>query len=115
MAMSYPVRSLGAVAAVLGASCLPAAEPPVNGWERQEKATLAGQRWDVPVGYAPGLNRFLVLGGRTSWAEYKKPRPYDELAFDPAEGRWENRFPEGKDWGPRFGPCQAPAWKDEHW
>jgi hypothetical protein len=115
MAMSCSVRHLGTVVAFLGASCLAAAEPAVNVWERQEKATLTGQRWDVPVGYAPELNRFLVLGGRTSWAEYKKPRPYDDLSFDPTEGRWENRFPEGKDWGPRFGPCQAPAWKDEHW
>jgi hypothetical protein len=22
--------------------------------------------------------------------------------------------PQGKDWGPRFGPCQVPGWKDEH-
>ena len=94
-------------------SALPAAEP-ANTWRKLDKAVLTGQRWDIPLGYAPELKHFLVLGGRTAWADYKKPRSYDELALDLAEGQWENRFPAGKDWGPRFGPCQAPAWKDEH-
>ncbi|HKI38617.1 MAG TPA: kelch repeat-containing protein [Gemmataceae bacterium] len=90
------------------------AEPPANDWTRLEQGDIPGRRWDVPLGYAPGLNRFLVLGGRTSWDEYRKgPRPYDQLALDATEGRWENWLPRGKDWGPRFGPCKAPAWKDE--
>jgi hypothetical protein len=90
------------------------AAPPAHDWTRLERGDIPGQRWDVPLGYAPGLNRFLVLGGRTSWGEYRKgPRPYDQLAFDPTEGRWENWFPMGKDWGPRFGTCNAPVWKDE--
>ena len=88
--------------------------PPANDWTRLERGDISGQRWDVPLGYAPGLNRFLVLGGRTSWGEYRKgPRPYDQLALDAREGRWENWFPKGKDWGPRFGPCNAPSWKNE--
>lgn len=92
------------------------AEPqvPTNSWNRLEGATLTGQRWDVPVSYSPELKRFVVLGGRTSWADYKKPRPYDELALDIGKGQWENWFPLGKNWGPPFGFCQAPAWKDEH-
>jgi hypothetical protein len=90
------------------------AAPPANDWTRLEQGDIPGQRWDVPLGYAPGLNRFLVLGGRTSWGEYRKgPRPYDQLALDARAGRWENWFPRGKEWGPRFGPCRVPAWKDE--
>jgi hypothetical protein len=101
-------------AAIVGAAEPAAATAARNTWVKLEKATLTGQRWDVPLGYAPDLQRFLVLGGRTSWAEYKKPRPYDELALDLREGQWENWFPPGKDWGPRFGPGRAPAWKDEY-
>src|SRR5262249_9551245 len=52
---------------------------------------------------------------RITFADAKKPRSYDELALDMNEGRWENYFPLGKDWGPKFGPCQPPAWKDEGW
>jgi hypothetical protein len=86
------------------------AEPPTNDWTRLAQGDILGQRWDAPLGYAPGLNRFLILGGRTSWGEYRKgPRPYDQLALDAREGRWENWPPRGKDWGPRLGPCSAPA------
>src|SRR5262249_7562125 len=101
--------------ALLAAKGEPAAAPEAsNSWIKLEKATLTGQRWDIPLGYAPNLKRFLILGGRTSWAEYKKPRPFDQLALDQAKWQWENWFPRGKDWGPAFGPCQAPAWKDEY-
>jgi hypothetical protein len=90
------------------------AELPANVWHHVERGDIPGQRWDIPLGYAPEINRFLVLGGRTSWNEYRKgPRPYDQLALNSEEGRWENWLPRGKDWGPRFGPCKAPAWKDE--
>jgi hypothetical protein len=61
------------------------------------------------------LKRFLILGGRITYADAPKPRSYDQLALDPKEGRWENWFPRGKDWGPKFGPCQPPAWKNELW
>ena len=69
----------------------------------------------MPVGYSPELKRFLVLGGRISSAEVKKARSFDQLALDVKEGRWENWFPRGKDWGPKFGPSQPPAWKNELW
>lgn len=102
------------LAALLLVSASAGAAPPANVWTRLERGDIPGQRWDVPLGHAPGLDRFLVLGGRTSWGEYRKgPRPYDQLALDFKEGRWENYFPPGKDWGPPFGPCKAPAWKDE--
>ncbi len=83
-------------------------------WQRVESATMAGERWDVPLGYSPELRRFVVLGGRTSWAQYKKPRPYDVLSLDLSAGKWANDFPPGTEWGPVFGDCEAPAWKDEH-
>lgn len=89
--------------------------PAVHRWIKLEKATIEGRRWDVPVGYSPELKRFLVLGGRITFADAKKPRSYDQLAFDGKEGRWENWFPQGKDWGPPFGPCQPPPWKNELW
>jgi hypothetical protein len=112
--MRQNVRLLGAVLAALAVGGVACADQPANTWSKLGDATLAGRRWDVPLGYAPELKRFLVLGGRTSWADYKKPRPYDELALDLDKGQWENWFPPGKEWGPRVGPCQAPAWKDEH-
>jgi hypothetical protein len=97
---------------------LAAGEP--NEWVRLPAAEITGRRWDVPLGYAPDLDRFLVLGGRTTWADYKQPRAYDVLTLEmtpsaPAAARWQNAFPSGKSWGPQFGPCQAPAWKDELW
>ena len=107
-------RFLLPLAALLLLSAPARTELPVNVWHHIERGDIPGRRWDVPLAYAPKVDRFLVLGGRTSWAEYRKgPRPYDQLAFDAKEGRWENWLPRGKDWGPRFGPCKTPAWKDE--
>jgi lysophospholipase L1-like esterase len=90
----------------------PDKEPETNSWVRLAKTEIAGKRWDVPLGYDPLAKRFLILGGRSSWADYKKPRSYDVLALHEAEG-WENLYPRGKEWGPKFGACNAPAWKDE--
>src|SRR5438094_56486 len=59
-----------------------AAEPPPNIWVKTD-AVIEGRRWDVPLGYDPVEKRFLVLGGRTSLGDYKKPRSYDVLSFDP--------------------------------
>lgn len=86
---------------------------PANTWNKLTNATIVGKRWDVPLGYAPHLKRFMILGGRTSFGDYKQPRSYDVLALDEAKG-WENWFPNNKDWGTAFGPCLAPRWKDEH-
>jgi hypothetical protein len=54
-----------------------------------------------------------ILGGRTHWGEYKKPRPYDVLRWNPDANQWLNEFPAGKVWGPASGLCEAPAWRDE--
>jgi hypothetical protein len=89
-------------------------QPRANEWARVEAATVEGPRWDVPLGYAPDAKRFLVLGGRITLADSKKPRSYDVLALDPARG-WRNEVPAGADGGPEFGPAAAPGWKDESW
>ncbi|MDB5310189.1 MAG: hypothetical protein JWO38_4391 [Gemmataceae bacterium] len=90
-----------------------AAEPVPNTWVKSD-AVIEGRRRDVPLGYDPAAKRFLVLGGRTSLGEYKKPRPYDVLYLDPA-GKWRNELPAGTDWGPEFGAVTAPGWKSEYW
>lgn len=93
--------------------CSEAADLVPNAWVRLESATITGERWDIPVGYAPEHDRFMVLGGRTSWSKYKQPRPYDVLSLDRDAGTWLNDFPTGKDWGPRTGEATAPGWTDE--
>lgn len=98
---------------VLFPAAIQAAEPAPNTWVKTD-AVIEGRRWDVPVGYDPGAKRFTALGGRTSWGDYKKPRSYDVLSFDPA-GKWRNDLPTGATWGQEFGPVSAPAWKGETW
>lgn len=74
---------------------------------------LAGRRTDVPLAAAGPDGALFILGGRTHWGEYKKPRPYDVLRWNPGSNEWLNEFPEGKSWGPATGLCSAPAWRDE--
>src|SRR5205823_3014538 len=57
---------------------------------------------------------FLVLGGRVSFADARKPRSYDVLSLT-ADGEWDNDLPTGADWGKKAGPFAVPAWKDERW
>lgn len=96
---------------VLGVMTVEAAEP-ADVWQRLAPV-IEGRRWDVPFGVADG--KLLVLGGRSSWSDYKKPRPYDVLEWNSSDSVWENVFPVGKNWGPRVGACSAPGWKDERW
>ena len=84
-----------------------------NTWTKLDKAAIVGRRWDVPLGYAPELKRFIVLGGRSSFADYKKPRSYDVLTLTADRTEWQNDFPPGKDWGPKIGAGNAPGWKSE--
>lgn len=107
------MRPTPLVLVLLAAAAAPAAEPAPNTWSKTD-AVIEGRRWDVPLGFDPVAKRFTVLGGRTASGEYKKPRPYDVLSFDPA-GKWRNDLPPGKDWGPDVGPVTAPAWKGEGW
>src|SRR6516164_4147180 len=86
-----------------------------NTWTKLDKATIVGRRWDVPLGYAPDLKRFIVLGGRSAYADYRQPRSFDVLTLDPATQTWLNEFPPMKEWGPKSGPAAAPAWKGEVW
>ena len=108
-------RILSVGVALLLAAPLVAAEP--NAWVKIEAGAIEGRRWDVPLGYAPELKRFVVLCGRTDLANYKKPRPYDVISIAPTpDAKWRNELPEfGKKWGEEFGPVQAPGWKGEVW
>jgi len=85
-----------------------------NTWTKLDKAAIVGRRWDVPLGYTPELKRFIVLGGRSTFADYRKPRSYDVLTLTP-DKEWQNVYPNAQDWGPKVGPCSAPGWKGETW
>jgi hypothetical protein len=100
---------------VLAMTGAPKDQGAANTWTKLDKAVIAGKRWDVPLGFAPDLKRFIVLGGRSTLADYRKPRSYDVLTLHPQDRTWENDFPPGKDWGPKVGPTTAPAWKGEVW
>jgi len=83
-----------------------------NVWTKLDRAAIIGRRWDVPVGFDPVAKQFLVLGGRCTFADVRKPRSYDVLTLN-AKQEWENTLPPGKDWGPKVGACNAPPWKNE--
>lgn len=100
-------------AAILAALTAHGAEREPNVWTKIA-APIEGRRWDIPLGTSGPEGPVFVLGGRTSWGDYKKPRPYDVLRCDPQTGKWHNELPTGKDWGPDVGLCQVPPWKDEH-
>ncbi|MBY0460826.1 MAG: hypothetical protein K2V38_26200, partial [Gemmataceae bacterium] len=108
-------RTLVAVALALVNAPVFGAEP--NTWVKIDAGAIEGRRWDVPLGYSPELKRFLVLGGRTDQANYKKERPFDVLSIAPEKGaEWRNELPEaGTKWGPETGLVKAPGWKNETW
>jgi hypothetical protein len=85
-----------------------------NQWTKVPGATV-GPRSNPPLFFEVGIKRFMIAGGNVGWRGYPKPHPYDVLALETASGRWENWLPEGKNWGPRFGDCKAPGWKNERW
>jgi hypothetical protein len=108
-------RTLSAAVALLFTAPLVAAEP--NSWVKIDGGAIEGRRWDVPLGYSPELKRFLVLGGRVTQADAKKPRHYDVLSITPEkDAKWRNELPEfGAKWGGETGPIAVPAWKNETW
>src|SRR5262245_17703442 len=107
------MRTISLAVLVILSAHTSAAEP--NTWVKLDGGQIIGRRWDVPVGYSPELKRFVVLGGRMSFADAKKPRSYDVLSLDP-EGKWRNEFPAvAKEWGPEFGAANPVNWKDEKW
>jgi hypothetical protein len=89
-----------------------AADLPANEWVRQNKAMI-GPDAPVAVVWSPQIKRFMSLGWISSAYDRRAPYTYDELAFDPDSGQWENWYPEGKNWGPKFGLCQPPGWKEK--
>jgi len=79
------LRMLLASCLLLVSTAAFSAEP--NTWVKIEGGALEGRRWDVPLGYSPESKRFLVLGGRTDSANYKKERPYDVLSITAERAR----------------------------
>ena len=117
--MNTPTRFYTALSLALLGPALPvrdrahADEKAPAAWVKHDKAVMGPTRPAALV-YAPTVQRWMTLGylfppgnGR------QKPMSYDELAFDPAEGQWENFYPPGKDWGPKFGDANAPPWKGQ--
>lgn len=98
--------------AATGVNPARAAAEPANRWAVQDKALIGPDR-PVAVVWSPEIGRFMCLGWISSMYDRRAPYTYDELAFDPESGQWENWYPEGKDWGPKFGPCQPPSWKSD--
>src|SRR3954470_18385846 len=95
------------------AATRPAATQPAGGWVLHDKAVLGPSRAAGFV-FAPPVGRFMAIGYQHAPGIGKRsPTTYDELAFDPAAGQWENWFPAGKDWGPKVGDATAPGWKGE--
>jgi hypothetical protein len=85
----------------------------VNQWAKLDKARI-GPRSDPALVYDPTAKRFLVLGGGIEIRNYNQnPHPYDDLAFDESAGQWENLYPSGKNWGPKFGDAAPPGFKNE--
>ncbi len=93
----------------LAAAPTAAGELPSGKWVRLGQGGI-GQRACGALVYAPEVKRFLVLGGGAHW-NAKGNQPYGDLALDIAEGKWENWYPLGKSFGPRFGPCSPPKFK----
>jgi hypothetical protein len=108
------LRIVSVVGALFSAAPLLAAEPT---WVKIDGGAIEGRRWDVPLGYSPELKRFLVLGGRITQADTKKPRHYDVISITAEkDAKWRNELPEfGKKWGAETGPVNAPGWKNEVW
>jgi hypothetical protein len=93
---------------LLSASSYAVGEP-AQPWIRQDKAMI-GPDAPIAVVWSPAVKRFMSLGWISSMYDRRKPYTYDELAFDRETGQWENWYPPGKEWGPRFGVCQPPGW-----
>ena len=116
--MTTPTLSLGTVALALFAAVLPcsrlsADEKAQSSWVKHDKAVMGPSR-PVAFVYAPATGKWMTLGYHFSPGSGKrKPTTYDDLAFDAAESQWENYYPAGKDWGPKFGDSTAPRWKDQ--
>jgi hypothetical protein len=109
--MSKLVLTAGlSVALVLVVVTASAVDPPSHVWLRQDKALLGP---DAPIAliWSPATKRFMSLGWISSMYDRRAPYTYDELAFAAENGQWENWYPEGKEWGPKFGVCRPPGWK----
>jgi Galactose oxidase, central domain len=86
-----------------------AVEVNVNKWAKLDGASI-GQRGCGALIYSPAVKRFMVVGGQLNW-NAKGDQPYGDLALDIKAGKWENWYPKGKSFGPKFGGCKPPKFK----
>lgn len=115
MKRSLPRLSMMCIVAISGLLSLnnPLLADEPAPWIKHDKAILGPSR-AVAFVHAPTVGRWMALGYQHSpGIGPRKPKTYDEVAFDPAEGQWENWFPLGKDWGPKFGEANSPSSKGE--
>lgn len=82
------------------------AKAPANAWVKLGEDGH-GRRSSAGIVFADAAGEFLCLGGvmRADGAV-----PYSEQSLNLSRGRWENRFPPGKEglWGEAAGPSRAP-------
>jgi hypothetical protein len=101
--------TLSVAALALFIAAADAVETPANKWVKLGDAKV-GQRACGALVYARETKRFMVLGGQLRW-NAKGDQPYGDLALDVTAGKWENCYPQGKSFGPKFGPCKPPKFK----
>ncbi len=107
----FPTISIGGDSIALAQPSSVKLKEAMNQWVLFDKATMGPDR-PIAVVWSPELKRFMSLGWISSQYDRRQPYSYDELAFDPESGQWENWYPEGKEWGPRFGICKPPLWNN---
>jgi len=68
------------------------------------------------MAWAPHEGCFVCFGGSMGMLP-KHQAPYSEMTLNLQEGRWENRFPQGKlgKWGELTGPSLAPAFPGSYY
>lgn len=106
------MKSLLCVLVILAFSA-PAAAGDPSAWTLLDKAIMGPMR-PASLVHIPTDKRWMTLGYfYAPGSGPRKPRTYDDLSLDEKTGQWENWYPEGKDWGPRFGDSSPPAFKGE--
>src|SRR3954453_12881214 len=66
------LKCMFSVVAVLSSIAVTNQNAAATTWTKLDSATIVGRRSDVPIGFAPGLDRFIILGGRSNYADYRK-------------------------------------------
>src|SRR5262249_29243140 len=111
--MTLTLSRLAALVFLLTSSRALAGDP--AGWTPLDKAVIGPMR-PASLVHIPTENRWMTLGYfHSPGTGPRKPRTYDDLSLDIETGQWENWYPRGKDWGPRFGDSTPPGFKGERY